>query len=53
MTYDNIREGVFRSRPNHFIAEVEIGGRIEICHVKNTGRRRGKGVCALLRGYGK
>lgn len=25
-------------RPNRFIAEVEIGGVTEICHVKNTGR---------------
>ena len=40
MTYDNIREGTFLSRPNRFVAEVEIEGKIEICHVKNTGRCR-------------
>jgi sugar fermentation stimulation protein A len=38
MFYSNIHKGVFISRPNRFIAEVEINGRIEICHVKNTGR---------------
>ncbi len=38
MKYDNIHEGTFIVRPNRFIAHVEIGGRTEICHVKNTGR---------------
>jgi len=38
MTYPNIREGIFFSRPNRFIAEVDVGGQTEICHVKNTGR---------------
>ena len=36
--YNNICEGIFLSRPNRFIAEVEVGGKIERCHVKNTGR---------------
>lgn len=27
-------------RPNRFIAHVEIDGKIEVCHVKNTGRCR-------------
>jgi sugar fermentation stimulation protein A len=36
--YDNIHEGTFLSRPNRFIAEVEINGKTERCHVKNTGR---------------
>jgi sugar fermentation stimulation protein A len=36
--YDNICEGIFLSRPNRFIAEVEIDGKTERCHVKNTGR---------------
>ena len=40
MTYKNIHKGVFVSRPNRFIAEVEINGKVEICHVKNTGRCR-------------
>ena len=38
MTYNSIRKGIFISRPNRFIAEVEIDGMKEICHVKNTGR---------------
>ena len=32
--------GRFRARPNRFIAKVEIGGREETVHVKNTGRCR-------------
>ncbi|HHY27357.1 MAG TPA: DNA/RNA nuclease SfsA [Desulfitobacterium dehalogenans] len=40
MKYTNIREGKFLSRPNRFIAKVEINGKEEICHVKNTGRCR-------------
>jgi sugar fermentation stimulation protein A len=38
MTYNKIKRGVFVSRPNRFIAHVEVGGQVEICHVKNTGR---------------
>ena len=38
MKYHNIKEGIFVSRPNRFIAHVEIDGKVEICHVKNTGR---------------
>jgi len=40
MVYNHIRKGIFISRPNRFIAEVEIDGKMEICHVKNTGRCR-------------
>lgn len=40
MRYKNITRGKFLSRPNRFIAYAEIGGRIEKCHVKNTGRCR-------------
>lgn len=40
MIYKNIREARFIDRPNRFIANIEIGGRREICHVKNTGRCR-------------
>ena len=32
--------GVFRSRPNRFIAHVEIGGEMQVVHVKTTGRCR-------------
>ena len=38
MKYDNIFSAKFISRPNRFIAEVEINGKHEIVHVKNTGR---------------
>ncbi|MDD6484480.1 MAG: DNA/RNA nuclease SfsA [Clostridiales bacterium] len=38
MKYDNILPGIFISRPNRFIAQIEINGSLEICHVKNTGR---------------
>ena len=40
MKYQNICDGVFISRPNRFIAEVEINGKRERVHVKNTGRCR-------------
>ncbi|WP_029200817.1 DNA/RNA nuclease SfsA [Oribacterium sp. NK2B42] len=40
MNYENIVPGVFLKRPNRFIAEVEIDGRKETVHVKNTGRCR-------------
>ena len=40
MTYENIRRAVFLDRPNRFIANIEIDGRREVCHVKNTGRCR-------------
>ena len=40
MKYDNITKALFISRPNRFIAEVEINGQRETVHVKNTGRCR-------------
>lgn len=40
MRYKNIVEGRFVSRPNRFVANVEIDGKTEVCHVKNTGRCR-------------
>ena len=40
MQYPNICPGTFLSRPNRFIAHVEVEGRTEVCHVKNTGRCR-------------
>jgi len=40
MQYRNIVTGTFLSRPNRFIAHVNIGGQTEVCHVKNTGRCR-------------
>ena len=40
MKYNNITQATFIKRPNRFIAEVDINGRREIVHVKNTGRCR-------------
>lgn len=31
-------KGIFKARPNRFIAEVEVDGKLEIAHVPNTGR---------------
>ena len=31
-------KGIFKARPNRFIAEVEVDGNLEIAHVPNTGR---------------
>lgn len=38
MKYKNIVEGSFISRPNRFIAQVDINGIVHTVHVKNTGR---------------
>ena len=38
--YEHMIHGIFRARPNRFIAHVEIGGEEVVCHVKNTGRCR-------------
>ena len=40
MIYPNMTPGTFLSRPNRFIAHVEIDGQMEVVHVKNTGRCR-------------
>lgn len=40
MRYNTMVPGFFQSRPNRFIAHVDINGCEEICHVKNTGRCR-------------
>ena len=40
MKYANMIPGIFLARPNRFIAHVEIGGKEETVHVKNTGRCR-------------
>lgn len=40
MIYENILPAIFVDRPNRFIAHVELNGRLEVCHVKNTGRCR-------------
>lgn len=38
MKYNNCHSGIFLSRPNRFIAVVEIDGEERRVHVKNTGR---------------
>ncbi|MDD4495533.1 MAG: DNA/RNA nuclease SfsA [Eubacteriales bacterium] len=38
MKYKNIIKGIFKSRPNRFIAIVNIEGNDETVHVKTTGR---------------
>jgi len=38
MIYDNICIGIFLARPNRFITHIKVDGKIEIAHVKNTGR---------------
>ncbi len=40
MKIENVKNGIFVDRPNRFIANIEIEGKIEVCHVKNTGRCR-------------
>lgn len=38
MKYKNIIHAIFIDRPNRFIANVDIDGKTETVHVKNTGR---------------
>ncbi len=38
--YEAVEQARFLSRPNRFIAQVELSGRVETVHVKNTGRCR-------------
>ena len=40
MRYANMVPGIFRTRPNRFIAHVDIDGQEQVVHVKNTGRCR-------------
>ena len=40
MKYGKMVKGTFLSRPNRFIAKIEIDGKEETVHVKNTGRCR-------------
>lgn len=51
MKYNDIHKGRFINRPNRFIANVEIRGKIQLVHVKNTGRCRElltDNVCVFL-----
>ena len=38
MKYDTITRAAFIKQPNRFVAEVDIDGKRETVHVKNTGR---------------
>ncbi len=40
MRYKNVVKGIFKERPNRFIAKVIVDGAEETVHVKNTGRCR-------------
>lgn len=40
MRYDHMTQGIFLSRPNRFLARVELEGAAQTVHVKNTGRCR-------------
>lgn len=51
MQYREVRAGRFLSRPNRFIAHVDLDGEETVCHVKNTGRCRElllPGACVYL-----
>lgn len=43
MKYDNVKKAVFVNRINRFCSNIEIDGKTQLCHVKNTGR-----LCELL-----
>lgn len=34
MQYRSVKKGIFRARPNRFIAHVEVDGGLEVVHVK-------------------
>lgn len=40
MEFPELKTGIFHRRINRFVAEVELDGAVELCHVKNTGRLR-------------
>lgn len=55
MTYQHMQPGIFISRPNRFIAYVDIDGKEQACHVMNTGRLGEllrPGVCVLVQRSG-
>ena len=51
MRYENVVQGRFLSRPNRFIALVELDGAETVCHVKNTGGPWRWRHCDGLRAY--
>lgn len=51
MKYKNVVKGIFKERPNRFIANVDIDKSVQVVHVKNTGRCRElllPGTCVYL-----
>ena len=40
MRYERVVEGIFKNRPNRFIAFCDVAGTVQKVHVKNTGRCR-------------
>ncbi|GLI20034.1 hypothetical protein TSYNTROPHJE_18470 [Tepidanaerobacter syntrophicus] len=40
MIYKNIKEARFINRPNRFIANIEIEGKSQLCHVKTQAGAR-------------
>ena len=40
MKYQTTKKGIFKIRPNRFVAQVDIDGTEHTVHVKNTGRCR-------------
>ncbi len=38
MRYSHIVSGIFLDRPNRFVSHIQIDGKTQVCHVKNTGR---------------
>lgn len=40
LSFDGLKEGVFKSRPNRYLAEVEVDGKLELVHVHDPGRLR-------------
>lgn len=56
MKYKKMKEGIFLSRPNRFIANVIVDGEIQTVHVKNTGRCKEllmEGVRVYLEDHGE
>lgn len=49
MTYNDVVKAKFISRPNRFIANVELDGKKLVVHVKNTGRS--SGVVSWMQDY--
>ena len=41
MIYPSVRRGQFLTRPNRFIAHVELDGAPVVCHVKDVYKRQG------------